>query len=63
MSEPIIYIGIVEVIKDGNLIFGVGFSQNSEDFTGKFYQITAEEGEGSCKDLLLKLKKDYQNVK
>jgi len=58
-----IYIGIIETIKNGNLIVSIGFSQNPELFTGKHYLITADTGEGSCKDLVLKLMREYQDVK
>jgi len=57
-----IYIGIVETIKDGNLVVSIGFSQSPEIFPGRCYPITAETGEGSCKYLVLKLMKEYQNA-
>jgi hypothetical protein len=57
------YIGIIETIEDGNLVVSIGFSQSPEIFEGRCYPITSETGEGSCKDLVLKLMREYQDAK
>ena len=55
MSEPMFYIGYIEHYCYGKVITTISKSQYPEIFTGKYYPIIADSGEGSLEDLFLKL--------
>jgi hypothetical protein len=61
MSEPTDYIGYLEYEENGEVFVDIILSSFPEVFTGEYYPITAESGEGSFADLLFKLKRGLEN--
>jgi len=63
MDEPIIYIGYTEVKINGETYSSIAISPDVSKFTGEYYPITADNGEGSFADLLFKLKRGIEELK
>ena len=60
MSEPVDYIGYLEYEEKGEVFVDIILSPHPEAFTGEFYPITAEYGEGSFGNLFFKLKNNLE---
>lgn len=63
MSDSVIYIGYLEYEENGMVFVDIAVSPYPEVFTGEHYPITAESGEGSCGELLTKLKRGLKELK
>ena len=63
MSEPVEYIGYIELHQNEEVIVSIAVFSNPEIFTGEYYPITADYGEGSFADLLFKLKRGLEELK
>lgn len=55
MIEPVVYIGYIEYHHNSEVIVTIALSPYPEIFTGEYYPITADYGEGSFGNLLFKL--------
>ena len=54
------YIGYVETRSGNNVFVDIIMANDPVVFTGEFYAITADSGEGSCGELLIKLKRGLE---
>lgn len=60
MSEPVEYIGYTEVKINGEVFASIAVTSDVSKFTGEYFPIIAESGEGSFDDLLFKLKRGLE---
>lgn len=63
MSEQVLYIGYIEHHYHNNVIITISLSEYPEVFTGEYYPITADSGEGSLVNLFIKLMRGKPDVK
>jgi len=56
-----VYAGYGKIENDEEIIEAVVMSGDPNTFTGKYLEITSDTGEGSFADVVMKLKKEFQN--
>ncbi len=61
MSDPVMYIGYLEYAENGEVFVDIILSPYTEAFTGEYYPITADYGEGSCGNLFIALKNNLES--
>ncbi len=56
-----VYVGYNKIENEEEIIEGVIISSDPTKFNGKHLEITSDTGEGSFADVIMKLKKEFQN--